>query len=132
MATQQDRAYLASRFQTGMIPTEADYADLFESFHNLVDDAYPTSGDRIVELTNGGVTVPMADGEVLVLVKVKSPTAALFSIGITGNPKAVVEDLDLDAGKWVASSQNWPANGSVTLNIGTLPSGSELKLYFKA
>jgi hypothetical protein len=132
---QKSRANLKARFLTGMVPTQADYADLFDSQHNLTDDDYPDAnptGDRIVELTSGGNSVPMADGEVLVLVKVKTPTAALFSISTSANGKEVVEDLTTAAGQWVASSQNWPANGAVMLNIGTLPSGSQLKLYFKA
>lgn len=55
--TQRSVTYLRGRFETGDIPTQSDYYDIFDSFLNLESSATQTVGGKIVATAMDVTTV---------------------------------------------------------------------------
>lgn len=53
MATQRSRSFLADKFEDGDRPTGTDFADLFESFINKVDDSVTMDGNNNLNVPAG-------------------------------------------------------------------------------
>jgi len=59
---QKTRAELKPKFETGDRPTQQDFENVFDSFHNILDDTYPPAAGRNIDISGeSSLTILAAD-----------------------------------------------------------------------